>query len=253
MHLSPLSPPPKWSQTCCTRGEPSSGLAAWLSSLWSTSWERQRPSFSLSCPMTTTWPSASLCTTRPSCDRGSASSWWWWLGLGGSYMPWSRFSLQSAWPSVVPMSLTASCVISSHCWNLPAATPTGLELWWPLTQGACACSFFFFHALHLLHSHPELPEIPWLWSMAQGPLHMWLPLYSSGVLFCPLYIHLHASCVHLSRGQVGGCILCNPHSHAKSYHLHSEKHRGENCHEKFAEEERNLDCLWSQESNNLYT
>ena len=26
--------------------------------------------------------SESLCTTRPSCDRGSASSWWWWPGLG---------------------------------------------------------------------------------------------------------------------------------------------------------------------------
>ena len=26
--------------------------------------------------------------------------------------------------------------------------------------GACACSFF--HATHILHSHPDLPEIPWL-------------------------------------------------------------------------------------------
>ena len=31
--------------------------------------------------------------------------------------------------------------------------------------------------------------------------------------------------------------------HAKSYNLHSEKHRGENCHEKFAEEKSNLGCL----------
>ena len=33
--------------------------------------------------------------------------------------------------------------ISSPCWNLPAATPTGLECWWLLTVGGM-CLFIFF-------------------------------------------------------------------------------------------------------------
>ena len=204
----PLSAPLKWLLTCCTRGEPSPGEAAWLSSLWSTFWEHQRSSSSLSWPMTAMWPSASLCTTRPSCDRGSAGSWWWWPGSGGSCMPQCRFFSQETWPSVVPMSLTTSCVISSHSWNLPAATPTGWEWWWQPTVGACAC--FFFHPSHLLHSSLEFLEIPWLWRTAKSPLYRWRPLYSSGALFWSLYIHPHMSCGHLPCGQVGDCVLCNP-------------------------------------------
>ena len=138
----PPSAPLKWLLTCCTRGEPSPGVAAWVSSLWDTSLEHQRSYSSLSWPMTTMWPSANLCTTWPSCDRGSVSSWWWWPGLGRSCMPPSRFFSQQIWPSVVPMSLITSCVISTHYWKFPAVTPTGLELWWQLTLGTWPCLFF---------------------------------------------------------------------------------------------------------------
>ena len=170
-----------------------------------------------------------LQATRPSCNRGSASSWWWWPGLGESCMPPCRFSSQSTWPSVVSRSLITSPVISSVL-QLAAATPTGFEWWWQLTQWGCF-HWFFFPAPHLLHSHPELPEIPWLWRTAQVTLYMWCPLYRSG----PLYMQLHLSCGHLPWGQVGGYVLCNPHSHVKSYHLHSEKHRSERCHEQLVD------------------
>ena len=46
---------------------------------------------SLSWPMTAMQPSGSLYTSRPSCDRGSASSWWWWPVSTGSYKPLCRF------------------------------------------------------------------------------------------------------------------------------------------------------------------
>ena len=48
-------------------------------------------------------------------------------------------------------------------------------------------------------------------------------------------MQLHLSCGHLPWGQVGGYVLCNPHSHVKSYHLHSEKHRSERCHEQLVD------------------
>jgi hypothetical protein len=49
----------------------------WLSSSWSTSWEVQKSSSSLSWPMTAMWPFASPCTTWQLCGRGSGVSWWW--------------------------------------------------------------------------------------------------------------------------------------------------------------------------------
>ena len=79
------------------------------------------------------------------------------------------------------------------------------------------------------------------------------PLYSSGALFSALCVHLHTSCGHLPCGQVGDYVLCNPHSHVKSYHLHSEKHRGEKSHEESDEEESNLGYSGYQESDDLYT
>jgi hypothetical protein len=89
--------------------------------------------------------------------------------------------------------------------------------------------------------------------MAQSPLYMWLPFHGSGALFWSLYIHLYASCGHLPCGQICGYVLCNPHSHVKSHHLHSEKHRGEKCCEEFVEEESNLGCSQCHESDDLYT
>ncbi|KAM9697306.1 olfactory receptor 4C3D-like [Dama dama] len=71
--------------------------------------------------------------------------------------------------------------------------------------------------------------------------------------FWSVYIHLHASCGHLSCRQVGGCVLCNPHSPVKSYHLHSEKGRSEKCCEEFVEEESNLSYSQCHESDDLYT
>ena len=84
-------------------------------SLWSTFWEHQRSLSSLSWPMTAPWPSASLCTTRLSCDRDSVSSWWWWPEPGGSCMPLFRFFSPWTWPSVAQILLITLCVISSHC------------------------------------------------------------------------------------------------------------------------------------------
>ena len=78
--------------------------------------------------------------------------------------------------------------------------------------------------------------------MTQSPLYMWLPLYSGGALFSALCVHLLTSCGHSSCGQVGDYVLGNPHSHGKSYHLHSEKHRGEKSHEESVEEESSLGC-----------
>lgn len=82
---------------------------------------------------------------------------------------------------------------------------------------------------------------------------MWLPVYSICTIFCALYIHLHASCGHLHCGQVGDCVLCNPHSQVKSCHLYSETHGAEKCHEDIIEEESKSGCLQSLESDDLYT
>ena len=76
---------------------------------------------------------------------------------------------------------------------------------------------------------------------------MWLPLYSSHALFWTMYIHLHTSCGHLPCRQVGDSVLWNPHALVKSYHLHSEKHRSEKCHEEFVKEESDLGCSRCQE------
>ena len=174
--------------------------------------------------MTTMWPSASLYTTQPSCNS-SASSWWWWPGLGGSCKSQSRSFLneldllwsQCYWPLHVWFLLTVETCLQ---WHLQAGNSGGSQQWGPVFT-------YFCHPSHLLHSYLELFEIPWLWRMAKNPLYMWLPLYSSGSLFWSLYIHLHMSCGHLPCGQVDDYVLCNPLSHVKSYHLHSEKHRKE--------------------------
>ena len=68
------------------------------------------------------------------------------------------------------------------------------------------------------------------WCKASS-FYMWCSLYCSGTLLCPLYIQLHTTCDYLLCGQVGNCVLCNPHSHVESYNLHSEKYRSEKCHE----------------------
>ena len=71
-------------------------------------------------------------------------------------------------------------------------------------------------------------------SLRVAPTLQW---WCSSLSLC---VHLHASCGHVPCGQVGGCVLCNPHTHVKPYYLHSEKHRGEKCHEESDEEESNL-------------
>ena len=53
-------------------------------------------------------------------------------------------------------------------------------------------------------------------------------------------MHLHTSCGHLPCGQVGDYVLCNPHSHAKFYHLHSEKRGGVKHHEESVEDKSSL-------------
>ena len=187
--------------------------------------------------MTTTWPSASLCTTRPSCNRGSDRSWWWWPWLrlptfhnadyfhNGLDLMW----LQCHWPFHVWFILTIGNCLQSH---LHAWNGGGNQQWGHVLA-------HFFHATYILHSHADLPEILWFWRKAQGPLYMWFSLYSSGALFCPLYFQLHTSCDHLPCRQVGECDLYNPHSHVKSYYVYSEKHSGEKCHEVFIKEESN--------------
>ena len=87
----------------------------------------------------------------------------------------------------------------------------------------------------------------------QKALSTCVPLYSSGSLFWSSYVHLHMSCGHLPWRQMGDYVLCNPLSHIKSYHLHSEKQRSEKSYEESVEAEGHLRYSGCQESVYLYT
>ena len=104
--------------------------------LWNIPWENQKSSSLLSWPMTTIWPPASLCTTHHNVTWTLPAPGHGGLDWGDPALSLCRFFSCSTCPSVVLKSLTTSCVISFHCWNLPAATPTGLELWWQPTLGS---------------------------------------------------------------------------------------------------------------------
>ena len=188
------------------------------------------------------------CTTEQSRDMGSASTWWWWPGLGD--------------PSL-------HCADSFHLWFdlLWTQCHWSLHVWFLLTFGlSCRDTYRLrilvatnsrghvpVHFFMLLISYIVIPEIPGLWRMMQSPLYLWLPLYGSSNFHCPLYIHLHATHDHLPCRQFGDNVLCNPHSHVKPSHLHSEKQRGEKCHKDFDEKESNPGCSWCLKSEDLYT
>ena len=69
--------------------------------------------------------------------------------------------------------LRSQCHWELHLWFILTFVTClqGHQLEWQyrLTLGACA---YFFHVTHVLHIHPELPGIPWLWRVTQSPLSL---------------------------------------------------------------------------------
>ena len=170
-----------WLWTHFGRSKQSPLMGVWLKSMQNTFLVLMRSSCSQRWPVTATWPSANLCTTRLSWATGCACSCWGWPGL-------EDFSTNPSGPLYsLAALLWPQCHRPLHVWLVPfvKACLHGHSHSWSL----CCCQ----QRVHLpvklpppvglLCGHLALPKDLQFGVEAQSPFYMCFPHHSSCLVF----------------------------------------------------------------------